>query len=117
MYSQNKGMAYCRMNEDSDLWVVWTDDGVIECMGCRLKDIEPTEYYHFSELLQHIEVHRRFGHKIIPCLEKTLKKEQQIYGNSIANKTDTWLFCGWSEEQKTKFLNKLDEMYSENRGD
>ena len=83
-------MAYCRAGEDSDVYLVWTDH-TIECMCCKLDETEPDVHYRFSELSEHLRMHKQYGNKVPEFVFETLEKEKEMYNNLISNKDKHWM--------------------------
>ena len=75
-------MAYCRFDEDSDIYLVDCGDR-FECFACSLKKIEETIYYHRTEVIKHLEVHRNFGHKVPEYVFERLIYELRNLGDEI----------------------------------
>ena len=83
-------MAYCRWSEESELYLAHTGDSIV-CMGCPLGDFEPSEHYFYSELLEHLRIHRYYGHRFPSYVYRILKAEQKEYDNIIWNRDKHWL--------------------------
>jgi len=55
-------MSYCRLGEDSDVYVYLSTDNHLHCCGCLLKGEFRTDRY--SAMLDYLGEHRALGHRI-----------------------------------------------------
>lgn len=55
-------MSYCRMSDDSDVYIIGYGDGV-ECCGCTM-DPKRSFYGSNSEMIAHLREHKRTGDKV-----------------------------------------------------
>jgi archaellum biogenesis ATPase FlaH len=70
-------MSYCRIGNDSDVYVLGNGDGGIQCMCCRLLE---NWYDSFTcsteqEMLEHLEQHKSVGHKVPRYAINRLRRE------------------------------------------
>jgi hypothetical protein len=69
-------MSYCRYGPNSDVYVIRTFGGELECLGCRLTyHWDPLRYMYFSttselEMIGHLIEHRTIYGHLVP--ERTL---------------------------------------------
>ncbi len=74
-------MAYCRMSEDSDVYVIATMEGknkVWECVGCTLTKEHYGKTAHTrTQMLTHLTHHRGVGDKVPTHAVARLQRERQ----------------------------------------
>jgi len=74
-------MAYCRISEDSDIYMYPTHDDTIICCGCLLEGVDGTEFIFRKDALAHLRLHRTWGHRVPGYLIKGMVEEVKEYGN------------------------------------
>lgn len=57
-------MSYCRMGEDSDVYIIYNIQGYYECVACKLGDKTHYTCDIPQDMLDHLLVHNRAGHKV-----------------------------------------------------
>ena len=76
-------MSYCRMGDDSNVYVIRNMLGTLECLACRISG-EPKEdglrYGYFAvdledEMIEHLLEHRRQGWKVPERAIERLRRE------------------------------------------
>ena len=72
-------MAYCRKSPCSDVYVLRTLDGGVECCGCELTETGYDSVYFTTEeeMLRHLEEHTSAGHKVPKKARWRLKMEAE----------------------------------------
>ena len=84
-------MSYCRWGEESDVYVIDTGRGYLECMACAIDstptDIEGTAANQFilrSDAIKHLRLHLAWGHKVPPHALERLEGELGDIGNEVS---------------------------------
>lgn len=57
-------MSYCRFGRDSDVYVIYTVDGLWECCGCPSRAGWSVTLESPREMLLHLAFHHGAGHKV-----------------------------------------------------
>lgn len=78
-------MAYCRVNEDSDVYMYPTMDNSIVCCDCLLKNIDGTEFIFRRDALLHLNPHKTWGHKVPDYAFERLEHEILTEGNEVSS--------------------------------
>lgn len=76
-------MAYARFGSESDLYVLEDARGFLCCMRCALSDVRETRTTSRSEMIEHMEAHRRAGHKVPDYAFQDLKAEITASGDLV----------------------------------
>lgn len=73
-------MAYCRKNEDSDIYVMPSDHGeILVCLECELRDgIQHFRTRYRSEMLRHLLDHAKVGHDVPEEALHRLHEEKKV---------------------------------------
>lgn len=77
-------MAYCRVGEDSDVYMYPTTDSIV-CCGCILDDMDGTEFILRRDAILHLELHITWGHKVPNYAFERLELEILTKGNEISS--------------------------------
>ena len=77
-------MSYCRFTRGvSDLYIINTSYGVIQCLGCPLHGSVSIETR--TEMIAHVKEHIEAGHLVPPYVLQRLERELKEYGEYIIN--------------------------------
>lgn len=76
-------MAYCRMGNDSDVYIYSSVRGGIVCCSCSLSDAVwgDVKFELRSELIKHVEEHTKNGDAVPDGVIETLQEEIEEYGD------------------------------------
>ena len=75
-------MSVVRFSEDSDVYVYYTFNSMIECCSCRLQ--ENAHVWRCStedEMIEHLQKHERAGHLVPPRAYVRLCAEKEVAEN------------------------------------
>ena len=75
-------MSYCRMGEDSDVYVFASGGGRLECCGCRLPGSGWWGTTSRKAMMQHLHEHKRAGHKVPNRAFMRLWRESEELGEA-----------------------------------
>jgi hypothetical protein len=76
-------MAYARFSSHSDVYVYEDVRGFLCCMRCDLSDDRETRTKSRGEMIEHLEDHRRAGHKVPDDATAELKVEVTKLGDLV----------------------------------
>ena len=76
-------MSYCRMGDESDVYVFKSTFGYIECCYCPLES-KSVQLETRKQALAHLIKHRRHGHQVPQEVFDRLQAELKEEGNEVA---------------------------------
>ncbi len=77
-------MAYCRIGEDSDVYLYEDCEGFISCCGCGLPAFPPiVKIYRRSEALAHLNLHVEAGEKVPERAFRLMREDLEKDGDLI----------------------------------
>ena len=85
-------MSYCRMYEDSDVYIYRHINGYIKCCSCKFEGLDGLTSYvildTYEEAIEHLEKHIQAGHKVPDYAMQALKEDQKVMINKLADEND-----------------------------